>query len=246
VGAGRCGIAIKTDTWTASIVDLSYPLALSCFRRVDILEASSVARFSTDGGPGVKRGGISREGGCESEVCDGFDRSLMRFPSIVIVVGSGIGPIDGCVGDVGIGATWVLFGFLTYVTDMGLSPAQFPTSSFNEKSLSELPELSFLSCAGLPPKLEIQTSHSLGFLTFLFLSPFLPTITKSVVPGISSTSYSGFPCPAMTRCGRPRFQQWYTSKPRKKRQKQPRKVRGKIFARASMVPDGAFDLRFRD
>jgi len=31
VGIGRCGIAIKMDTWTASIVDLSYPPILSCF-----------------------------------------------------------------------------------------------------------------------------------------------------------------------------------------------------------------------
>jgi len=126
VKVGRCGIAIKTDTWTASIVDLSYPLMLSCFLRSVALEVSAVARFSTDGGPGVGRGGISREGGWESEACDEFDRSLMRLlPSIVIVVGSRIGPIDGCVGDVGIGDTWVLFGFLTYVTDMGWKHEKF-------------------------------------------------------------------------------------------------------------------------
>jgi len=75
---------------------------------------------------------------------------------------------------------------------MGLSSAQHPRSLHKERSLNELPELNFLSCANLPAKPGTQISHNLGFLTFFLLCPRLPTMTKSVVPGISSTSYSGF------------------------------------------------------
>lgn len=115
VEVGRCGIVIKTDTWTASIVDLSYPLALSCFLRLDVPEVISAARSSASGGPGVGRGGMSREGGYESEDCEAFGRSpISVLPSTVIVVGSeGVGPIHGWMEDVGIGGGWVLFGFLT-------------------------------------------------------------------------------------------------------------------------------------
>jgi len=109
-GVGRCGMAIKTDTWTASIVDLSYPLTLSRLSRLDELEVISLARISADGGPGIGPGGISREGGCESEDCDVFARPLMSTsPSAVIVVGPEVGPTHG----VGIGGAWVLFSFLT-------------------------------------------------------------------------------------------------------------------------------------
>lgn len=105
---GRCGIATKTDTWTASIVDLSYPLTLSRFSRLDTLDAISVARFSIGRGPGMGRGGISR---CESEDRDEFDKPLISAsPSIVIVAGPGIGLVGG-VG--GIGGIWALFSFLT-------------------------------------------------------------------------------------------------------------------------------------
>jgi len=105
-------MAIKTDTWTASIVDLSYPLTLS--RLLFVRSTSSVVRVSAGGGPGVGPGEMSREGGCESEDCDEFGRSLRRvLPSTVIVVGSGIGPVDGWIGCVGIGCVRVLFGFLT-------------------------------------------------------------------------------------------------------------------------------------
>jgi len=106
---------------------------------------------------------------------------------------------------VGMGGGWVLFLFLTYVTHIGytrgnqlavpcglgmrtLNSAQCPTSSANERSLNELPELIFLSCAARLPVFGTQISHNFGFLTFFFLWPLLPTITKSVVPGISSTS----------------------------------------------------------
>ena len=106
-------MVIRTDTWTASIVDLSYPPMLSCFLRLDVLEAISAARLSGSGGPGMGRGGTSREGGGESEDWDEFGRPLMSaFPSIVMVVGSGIWPNDGK-EDEGIGGAWVLFGFLT-------------------------------------------------------------------------------------------------------------------------------------
>jgi hypothetical protein len=114
VKVGRWGIAIKTDTWTASIVDLSYPPMLSCFLRLDVLDVSSAARDSAGGGPGTGRGGISREGGCESEDRDEFNRPPMRtLPSIVIVLGSGIGPTHGWVGDGGTGGICALFGFFT-------------------------------------------------------------------------------------------------------------------------------------
>jgi hypothetical protein len=69
-----------------------------------------------------------------------------------------------------------------------LSSAQCPIPLVDERSLNELPELSFLPCTRLPPRLRTEMSHSLGFLTFFFLCPRMPTITKSVVPGISSTS----------------------------------------------------------
>ena len=119
-GVGRCGMAIKTDTWTASIVDLSYPLTLSRLSRLDVLEVISPARFSADRGPGVGFGGISREGGCESDDCDAFDRPLISAsPSTVTVRGPGGGPIHWYVGGVGIGGALALFSFLTYVTDMG-------------------------------------------------------------------------------------------------------------------------------
>ena len=114
VETGRCGITTKTDTWTASIVDLSYPPMLSRSLRLDILEVTSAARSWAGEGPGMGCGGMSREGGYWSEDCDGFERPLMSAsPSIVIVVGSGIGRIGGLVGGVGTGGTWVLFGSLT-------------------------------------------------------------------------------------------------------------------------------------
>jgi len=113
VGVSRCGIEIKTDTWTASIVDLSYTPVLSRLSRLDVLAAISAARLSTGGGPGMGRGGISREGGCESEDCDEFGRSLMRaLPSTVIAVGSGIGPANEWADGIGMSGV-VLFGFLT-------------------------------------------------------------------------------------------------------------------------------------
>lgn len=69
-----------------------------------------MARVSAGGGPGVGPGGISREGGCESEVWDGLSRSLIRvLSSIMIVFCSGTGSIDGRA----VGGMWVLFGFLT-------------------------------------------------------------------------------------------------------------------------------------
>jgi len=78
---------IKTDTWTASIADLSYPLTLSRLSGLDVLDVISLARFSADGGPGIGPGGISREGGCESEDCDAFDRPLMSAsPSTTTVL----------------------------------------------------------------------------------------------------------------------------------------------------------------
>jgi hypothetical protein len=88
-------MAIKMDTWTASIVDLSYPLMLSCFRRLDDQSVISAARASAGGGPGIGRGGMSREGGCGSEDWDEFARSLMRaLPSTVIVAGPESWPVD--------------------------------------------------------------------------------------------------------------------------------------------------------
>ena len=111
---GRCGIVIKTDTWTASIVDLSYPLILSCFLRMEVLVISA-ARSSGGGGPGTGRSVISREGGYESEDCEAFGRFLMSaLPSTVIAEGSEeVWPIQGWIGDAGIGGRGVLFGFLT-------------------------------------------------------------------------------------------------------------------------------------
>lgn len=124
-----------------------------------------------------------------------------------------------------------------------LRSAQSPVSLLIERSLKELPELGFLSCTGPLPKFKTQTSHNLGFLTFLFLCPFLPTITKSLVPGISSTSYSGFSRWGRVLRERVFLQQKYDSRMRTRRQKEPRKVRGKMFARAAMAGGS---LRFRD
>ena len=104
VGVGRWGMAIKIDTWTASIVDLSYPPMLSRFWRLDVPSAMSAASVSAGGGPGIGHGGISREGGCKSEDWDEFTRSLIRaLPSTVIVVGPDTRPVDGSIGNEGMG-----------------------------------------------------------------------------------------------------------------------------------------------
>lgn len=101
------------DTWTASIVDLSYPLTLSRFCRLEVASVIPVASASAGGGPGTGCGGISREGGWESEDWDEFAKSLMRlFPSTVIVVEPENWPV--CVPvNVGIGGMLFLLGFLT-------------------------------------------------------------------------------------------------------------------------------------
>ena len=113
-GVGGWGMAIKTDTWTASIVDLSYPLALSRLSRLDVLAVISLERFSADRGPGTGFGGLSREGGCESDDCDAFDRPLMSAsPSTVMVRGPECGPVHMYVGGVGICGGLALFSFLT-------------------------------------------------------------------------------------------------------------------------------------
>jgi len=78
---------IKTDTWTASIADLSYPLTLSRLSGLDVLAVISPKRFSADGSPGIGFGGISREGRCESEDCDTFDGpSISASPSTTTVL----------------------------------------------------------------------------------------------------------------------------------------------------------------
>ena len=112
---------IKKDTWTASIADLSYPLTLSRLSGLDVLEVIPLARFSADGGPGIgPGGGISREGGCESDDCDAFDGPLMSAsPSTITVLCPYNWPTHGFVMGVGAGGAWVLFSFLTYVTHMG-------------------------------------------------------------------------------------------------------------------------------
>ena len=87
VGVGRWGIEIKTDTWTASIADLSYPLTLSRLSGLDVLAVISLARFSADGGPWIGPGGISRDGGWASEDCETFDGPLMSAsPSTTTVL----------------------------------------------------------------------------------------------------------------------------------------------------------------
>lgn len=114
VEVGRWGIAIKMDTWTASIVDLSYPLTLSCFWRLDVPPVVSMARVSAGVGPGLGRGGISRDGGCKKEDWDEFIRSLIRAPpSTVMVVGRETWPDNWSAVNVGTGGMWILSGFLT-------------------------------------------------------------------------------------------------------------------------------------
>ena len=98
------------DTWTASIVDLSYPLALSCFWRLDVPSVISAVSVSDGGGP-IEIG----RGGCKSEDWDGFTKALMRAPpSTVMVVGPEAWPENGSVVNGGMGGNrWVLSGFLT-------------------------------------------------------------------------------------------------------------------------------------
>jgi len=65
------------------------------FSSLDDHSVISAARASAGGGPGIGRGGISREGGCGSDDWDEFARSLMRaLPSTVIVVGPENWPVD--------------------------------------------------------------------------------------------------------------------------------------------------------
>lgn len=111
---------IKTDIWTASIVDLSYPLVLSCFWRLDVPTVVSATSVWAGGCPGMERSGASLKGNCGSEDWDEFARSLIReVPSTVIAVGPEHWPVDGSVMDVGMGGIWDLIGSLTYVTVMG-------------------------------------------------------------------------------------------------------------------------------